>query len=78
MAIENADFEVLDVSGERTAGLDKIWQSLVDHGVGADVFGNLLLSPTVGNQFLSVRQVDTVNVGISIKIMSLATGGLGV
>lgn len=65
VAAEDADLEVLDRRVERGARLNQVGQSLVDDGVGANVFSHISFGAFVGNQFSGVRQVDSVDVGVS-------------
>lgn len=65
VATKDADLEVLDRRIERGARLNQVGQSLVDDGVGTDVFSHIGFGAFVGNQFSGVRQVDSVDVGVS-------------
>ena len=42
--------------------IGQIFQVLVDQAIGADFPANLLFAPAIGNQFVSIRHVDAVDI----------------
>lgn len=71
-AAEDSDFEILGLgkavfAGDLGAGALEVVEGLVDDFFGANVAGNGVGVAVVGDQFGGRGQVDTVDVGVSVK-----------
>lgn len=77
LTAEDTDLEFLDVGVDGRAGGDEVWKFFVDHGVGTNVLGDLFFCAAKGDEFAGVGEVDTINVGIPLILVSRLTRILG-